>query len=318
MTEISTLYQKAVSGDIGSLAKLLSAIENRGEDKFAIAKLLNGSLDSKAHVVGITGPPGAGKSSVVNALLKQARKTEHKIGVLAVDPSSPFSGGAILGDRVRMNDHVLDSGIYIRSFSSRGQSGGLSSSIPLATRLLSSLDFGLIIIETVGVGQIEVEIMDCADSVCVVLNPGWGDSVQAAKAGLLEIGDIFVINKADRPGVKETERDLKAMIEMGEARVWRPKIIKTIATDDTGIKELYAAITDHAAYLKESGNLIKKRKDRLYQEFESALVALLKDFINSKSDQSLIKEVKDRLLEGSIDPLEAARFVFFQFGGCNS
>jgi LAO/AO transport system kinase len=198
-----------------------------------------------AVTIGLTGSPGAGKSTLTNALLGVMRTEANRIGVLAIDPSSPFTGGAILGDRVRMSDHALDDGIFIRSMATRGHLGGLALATPEAIRVLDAAAIPWIVIETVGVGQVEVEVAGEADTTVVVVNPGWGDAVQANKAGLMEVADILVINKADRPGADDTRRDLEQMLELSSARGWVPPIVATVATTGEGVATLWSEVGRH-------------------------------------------------------------------------
>lgn len=224
----------------------------------------------KAHVIGITGSPGVGKSTSTAALVTALRKNGTRVGVLAVDPSSPFSGGALLGDRVRMQDHATDPGVYIRSMASRGHLGGLSWAAPQAIRVLDAAGCEMILVETVGVGQSEIEIAGLADTTLVLLAPGMGDGIQAAKAGILEIGDIFVVNKADRDGAATTRRELRSMISLTEQseNSWRPPIVLTVASKGEGIDDVAAAIAEHFAFLTESGGLATRRLARVRREID--------------------------------------------------
>src|SRR5690348_10182697 len=215
-------------------------------------------ISGGAHIVGITGSPGVGKSTSTNALVAAFRKQGKRIGILAVDPSSPFSGGALLGDRIRMQDHALDPEVYIRSMASRGHLGGLSFTTPQAIRVLDAAGCDVVLVETVGVGQSEVEIAGLADTSVVLLAPGMGDGIQAAKAGILEIGDVFVVNKADRDGADATVRDLRHMISLGdrtEPNLWRPPVLKTVAQLGQGVDDVIEAIEKHTAWMEESGAL---------------------------------------------------------------
>src|SRR3954471_1274852 len=227
------LVDALVEGDRRALAQALSAVEQGGEDAREIGRLAHGR-GGTAYTVGITGAPGAGKSTLTNALITEVRAGGETVAVLAIDPSSPFSGGAILGDRVRMQDHALDDGVFIRSMATRGHLGGLALATPQAIRVLDAAGKPWVLLETVGVGQVEVEVAGAADTTVVVVNPGWGDAVQAAKAGLLEIADLFVVNKADRAGVQETRRDLENMLEMSDLGDWTPPILETVAAKDEG------------------------------------------------------------------------------------
>ena len=229
-----------------ALARLLSYVERGGETAMAVAELAYRS--EVPYSVGLTGAPGAGKSTLTDRLITEVRggwpdaEAIPQVAVLAVDPTSPFSGGAILGDRVRMGQHTLDPTVFIRSMATRGHLGGLSLAVPDAIRLLGAAGLRVVIVETVGVGQMEVDIASAADTTVVVVTPGWGDAMQASKAGLLEVADVFVINKADRPGVREARRDLEQMLDLARPGAWRPEIVETTATGGDGIDELWRAV----------------------------------------------------------------------------
>ena len=262
----------------------------------------------KAHVIGITGSPGVGKSTSTAALVTALRKNGTRVGVLAVDPSSPFSGGALLGDRVRMQDHATDPGVYIRSMASRGHLGGLAWAAPQAIRVLDAAGCEVILVETVGVGQSEIEIAGLADTTLVLLAPGMGDGIQAAKAGILEIGDIFVVNKADRDGAATTRRELRSMISLTERPEgsWTPPIVLTVASKSEGIDEVAQTITDHFAYLHESGELDKRRLVRVRREIEAiALVEVQRKFGDLSGD-SRLDALAESVVAGKDDPFSAA------------
>ncbi len=305
ITDPAILIPKALSGDRRSLARLITIVENGGEPAAAVLGLVFPDGGS-AWTTGLTGAPGAGKSTLTDRLIGQIRERDTEVAVVAVDPSSPFSGGAVLGDRVRMQDHIDDAGVYIRSMASRGHLGGISAATPRVVATLDGLGFPEIVIETVGVGQAEVEIARNADTTIVVVNPGWGDSVQAAKAGLLEIGDIFVVNKADRPGVSETVRDLTQMLELGGERVWSPPIIPTIASSGEGVAELSAAITGHRRHIEETGQLDVDRRTRLTTEMESALLIGMELHLRSSVPEAAWAEVTDQVAKREVDPWSAA------------
>ena len=239
---------QARAGDRRSLARAISAVEE-GTPQASVLLAGFSALAGGARRIGVTGAPGVGKSTLVSGLISTIRMEGHTVAVVAVDPSSPLTGGAILGDRIRMQEHVDDPGVYVRSMAGRGHLGGLSASAPKVAEVLDGAGFGIIVIETVGVGQSEVEIMHHADSTVVVVTPGWGDSIQAGKAGLMEIGDVFVVNKADRPGAARARRDLETMLAMGPRRVWRPPVVETVATDGTGLSGLWESLEAHAAHL---------------------------------------------------------------------
>lgn len=295
------LIERARAGDRRSLARLISRVEDdTAEGRQALADVYPAGGD--AWVTGITGAPGAGKSTLVDGLVGHA--TDHgNVAVIAVDPSSPFTGGAVLGDRIRMQRHTDDPRVYIRSMANRGHLGGLADATPRVVALLDGIGFREVVIETVGVGQAEVDVAASADTVVVVVNPGWGDSIQAAKAGLLEIGDVFVVNKADRPGAHEAVTDLNRMLDAGPERVWRPPVMTSIATDGTGIGELLTAIADHRRHLVETGALDQLRRNRALREIEAAVRAGLRRraTINHAGDATL-----DRVVAREIDPWSAA------------
>jgi LAO/AO transport system kinase len=247
-------------------------------------------------------------------LIASIRRAGSEIAVVAVDPSSPFSGGAVLGDRVRMQDHIDDAGVYIRSMASRGHLGGIAGATPRVVALLDGIGFPEIAIETVGVGQAEVEIAGNADTTLVAVNPGWGDSIQAAKAGLLEIGDVFIVNKADRPGVGETVRDLSQMLELGGSREWSPPIIPTVASTGDGIEEVWDAITAHRRFLDSSGRLVANRRQRLVDELESALLGELRLRVRSSIPESDWIELTRRVGDRLVDPWGAAAQLLGSLG----
>jgi LAO/AO transport system kinase len=270
----AALVDGALAGDRGSIARLISLVEAGGDAATAaVAKLYPHT--GATYTVGITGAPGSGKSTLTDRLIGVIRKDGTPVGVLAVDPTSPFTGGAILGDRVRMQDHATDEGVFIRSMATRGHLGGLALATPQAVRVLDAAGKPWVIIETVGVGQVEVEIADAADTTIVVVNPGWGDGVQANKAGLLEIADVFVVNKADRPGADEATHDLQQMLELSGERAWRPPIVQTVATDGRGVEELWDAVGRHRAHLEADGRLVRRREERLRDELRGIVLERL-------------------------------------------
>ncbi len=270
------LFGSACAGDRAALARLLSFIERGGEQGREVGRLAY-PLSGNGYLVGLTGAPGAGKSTLTSAVIAHLRAQGVEVAVLAIDPSSPFTGGAILGDRVRMQDHATDPGVFIRSMASRGHLGGLALATPEAIRLLDAVGRRWTLVETVGVGQVEVEIAGKADTTVVVVNPGWGDSVQANKAGLMEIADIFVINKADRKGVDETRRDLEQMLELSDlgTDAWRPPILPVVATTDEGVAEFWAAVVAHRAAIEASGELVRRRRQRLGDELREIVARRL-------------------------------------------
>lgn len=299
------LLAAARTGDRAALARMLSLVERGGSGAREVARTVF-PLSGRAHSIGITGAPGAGKSSLTSALCNEIRGGGERVAVLAIDPSSPFSGGAILGDRVRMGDHALDDGVYIRSMATRGHLGGLSLATPEAVRVLDAAGYGWVVIETVGVGQVEVEVAGAADTTVVVVNPGWGDAVQANKAGLMEIADVFVINKADRPGAAETRRDLEAMLTYGSRHDHVPSIVDTVATTGEGVADLWAALLAHREHLVDSGGLRRRRAARTDTELRDVVVARLTERAAAVCDGPTWEAARNDVLAGRLDPWAAA------------
>lgn len=313
------LLHAAAAGDRVALARLLSMVERGGAPSAAVARLAYGT--PPAYTVGITGAPGAGKSTLTNALVAVARRgwpaardgdaaggcePVDQVAVLAVDPSSPFSGGAILGDRIRMQDHATDPSVFIRSMATRGHLGGLALAVPDAVRVLGAAGLPLVIVETVGVGQMEVDVASAADTTVVVVTPGWGDSMQANKAGLLEIADLFVINKADRPGAREARRDLEQMLELSAPGDWRPPIVATVATGGEGVEDLWAAIARHRTHLRASGALEARRRARLTEELRRVLTARVLERVAAVAAGEGFDAAVRAVAGGELDPYRAA------------
>lgn len=301
------LFQAALDGDRASLARLLSLIE-RGDDEAREIGRLAYPLSGSGYTVGLTGAPGAGKSTLTSATIKHLRSLELEIAVLAIDPSSPFTGGAILGDRVRMQDHATDPGVFIRSMATRGHLGGLSLATPEAVRALDAIGRKWILVETVGVGQVEVEVAGKADTTIVVVNPGWGDSVQANKAGLMEIADIFVINKSDRKGADETRRDLMQMLDLSDIahEAWRAPIIDTVGTTGQGVEELWNTVLDHRAFSESTGLLLERRTFRLREELREIIAQRLGRKARQICTGDRWDELTEEVVERAIDPWSAA------------
>jgi LAO/AO transport system kinase len=300
----SGLVERALRADRAAVAKLISLVESGGaaaDD--AVARLYPHT--GRAYTIGITGAPGSGKSTITDKLIGRIRRDGDEVGVLAIDPTSPFSGGAILGDRVRMQDHATDAGVYIRSMATRGHLGGLSLAAPQAVRVLDAAGKPWVLLETVGVGQVEVEIAGAADTTIVVVNPGWGDAVQANKAGLMEIADVFVVNKADRDGAKETVRDLKAMLDMSAGKDWRPPVVETVATTGSGIDELWDALGEHRAFLDDD-RLHERRDARLRDELRRIVRARLEQQVADHATGERFDKLVARVSSREIDPYAAA------------
>ncbi len=301
--------QRIVSGDVRAVARLIRDIDDMVPEARAVLKDLY-PFTGKAYVVGVTGAPGVGKSTLVDQMVAHLRKAGKTIGVLAVDPTSPFSGGAILGDRVRMQRHSMDEGVFIRSMATRGYFGGLTQSTRSAIDVLDAMGKDYILVETVGVGQDEIDIVQSADTTLIVLIPGMGDDIQALKAGILEVGDIFVINKADREGADRTVSDIRLMIEMDEKRYkngWKPPIITAQAVFDKGITEILEEIENHAAYLTSSEE--KKFKVR-YEKARNNLAEMIRDRITTEVSSDIVQsgEFEDAvqlIVERQIDPYTA-------------
>ena len=304
---VSELVEKARTGDARSVARLISLVEDASP---LLREVMAGLAPyaGNAHVVGLTGSPGVGKSTSTAALVKALRDQDMRVGVLAVDPSSPFSGGALLGDRVRMQDHALDKDVYIRSMASRGHLGGLSWATPQALRVLDAAGCDVILIETVGVGQSEVEIAAMADTTMVLLAPGMGDGIQAAKAGILEIGDLYVINKADRDGADQVRRELRGMLALADRPegAWLPEIVKTVASKGEGVDDVVAAIERHREHLESSGELDLRRLRRARDEIEAIAVTALREQWRGVHENAALDELAAEVVAGDSDPYAAA------------
>jgi LAO/AO transport system kinase len=301
------LFEAAQAGDKAAIGRLLSLVERGGDPARHVGELTFAASAGVQQVVGVTGAPGGGKSTLTDRLIAAARADGGQVGVLAVDPSSPFSGGAILGDRIRMQSHTLDDGVFIRSMATRGHLGGLALAAPEAIRVLAAVGMSRVIVETVGVGQVEVEVADATDTTLVVVTPGWGDSVQASKAGLLEVADIFVINKAERDGAAETRRDLDNMLDLNPSMgAWRPPILLTTATTGEGVDAVWSAVIDHRAHLEVTGDLARRRERRLVEEMSRVLVHLLERDVRALEGGDHFEAVKVELLARRLDPYHAA------------
>ena len=307
--DVAELVERACAGEPRALARLITLVENRA----ALLPQVTAALlphTGRAHVLGITGSPGVGKSTSTTALIASLRADGRRVGVLAIDPSSPFSGGALLGDRVRMQDHATDSGVFIRSMATRGHLGGLSAAAPQAVRVLDAGGFDDVLIETVGVGQAELDVASLADTVLVLLAPGMGDGIQAAKAGILEVADVFVVNKADRDGAHQVVRDLQGMQSLGgrhsEPGAWRAPIVSTVASRGEGIDDVRAAVAKHRAWMESSGELLRRRQHRAAVEIEAIALAEVRRRLAERLGPDAVALAAADVVEGRKDPYQAA------------
>jgi len=307
--DVADLVLRARDGDPRAVARLITLVESDSPKLREVAERLM-PFTGQAQVVGITGSPGVGKSTSTSVLVSQLRKAGKRVGVLAVDPSSPFSGGALLGDRVRMQDHATDPGVFIRSMATRGHLGGLAAAAPQALRVLDAAGCDVVLIETVGVGQSEVEVIELADTTIVMLAPGMGDGIQAAKAGILEIADIFVVNKADRDGADQVTRDLRYMLSLGgkhaEPGSWRPSILTSVASRGEGVEEIVVAIDAHRDWLKTSGELQRRRELRAQAEVEAIAVETVRLRFSQIHGAAALGALAARVAAGELDPYGAA------------
>jgi LAO/AO transport system kinase len=307
--DVPELVERARQADPRAVARLITLVESDSPRLREVAELLM-PFTGHAQVVGLTGSPGVGKSTSTAALVTALRRAGKRVGVLAVDPSSPFSGGALLGDRVRMQEHATDPGVFIRSMATRGHLGGLAAAAPQALRVLDAVGCDVVLIETVGVGQSEVEVVQLADTTIVLLAPGMGDGIQAAKAGILEVADVFVVNKADRDGADQVARDLRYMQSLGgrhsEAGAWRPPIVKTVAARSEGVTELVAAIDRHRDWMLSHGELQHRREHRAAAEVEAIAVEIVRRKFGEIHGAAALSELASRVADGKLDPYRAA------------
>ena len=301
--DVDELVAGVLARDARAVARAISLVEDGDPDLAA----LSGGIypeTGRAATLGLTGAPGVGKSTLAAALVRLARAEGRRVAVLAIDPTSPYTGGALLGDRVRMQEHATDPDVFIRSMATRGHLGGMALAAPEAVRILDAAGYDLVVVETVGVGQAEIEVAAATDTALVVLAPGLGDAIQMAKAGILEVADVFVVNKADRDGAAEVVRELRQMLHLGAARAWDPPVISTSATEGEGLEELWAGIERHRAHLEAAGVLAEKRRVRLLQEVESLAAERFKAAVAHElaADGALA----GRLLAREVDPYAAA------------
>ncbi|WP_028926615.1 methylmalonyl Co-A mutase-associated GTPase MeaB [Pseudonocardia acaciae] len=307
--DVTSLVTRARDGDARAVARLISMVEDASPLLGEVAAAL-APHTGHAQVVGLTGSPGVGKSTSTSALVGALREQGKRVGVLAVDPSSPFSGGALLGDRVRMQEHATDSGVFIRSMATRGHLGGLSWATPQAIRVLDAARCDVILVETVGVGQSEIEVVSLADTTLVLLAPGMGDGIQAAKAGILEVADVFVVNKADRDGADQTVRDLRYMLSLGrrerDETKWKAPIVKTVASRGEGIGDVIAALDKHRDWMNRSGERDRRRQLRAEAEIEAIALEKVRARIGDLRGGGTLPELAKRVVAGELDPYVAA------------
>jgi len=303
-TATGDLLARARSGDKRSIARLVSVVENDDPGAAEAMRTLYPET-GRAQIVGITGPPGGGKSTLVNRLAGLYRERASRVAIIAVDPSSPFTGGAILGDRIRMRERFLDDGVFIRSMASRGHAGGLARATVRVVNVLDALGTDVVLVETVGVGQEEVDVIRVVDTVCLVTVPGLGDDIQAIKAGVLEIADVLVVNKADRPGADETARDLAQMLSLAKDRPWKTPIVRTSAQSGDGVPQLVEAIDRHRAWSRESGEYLERRRAAARSEVEALLQEALLRELAGRVGESRLDAAVARVAERSLDPYAA-------------
>ena len=304
---LETLSKDLLAGNRRALARAISVVEDGGVDASDLVKSLF-SHSGRAHLVGITGSPGVGKSTLVDALITEIRKSGLKVGVLAVDPSSPFTGGAILGDRIRMQGHTLDKSVFIRSMANHNQAGGLGLATYDAVRMLEAAEFDVILIETVGVGQSELAIAQTADTTILVLMPGSGDDIQAIKSGIMEIGDIFVVNKGDLPGANKSASEITSSLELSNfTNDWRPPVIVAVSETGQGIDNLWTSLQEHFKFLKDSGLLVSRRKAKVQAELAELVAARARENLkNSMESSDAVQQLLEQILDKKVDPHTAA------------
>jgi LAO/AO transport system kinase len=304
--KLPDLLERLKDGDKRAVARLISWVEDGDRDQLRDAAEALNPATGRAQVIGLTGSPGVGKSTLAGALVAAYRAAGLTLGVLAVDPSSPFTGGALLGDRVRMQAHALDEGVYIRSMATRGHLGGLAWATPQAVRVLDAAGCEVVLVETVGVGQAEVEVAGLADTTLVALAPGFGDAVQVAKAGILEVADVFVVNKADRDGAQVVARDLRQMLHLGEARPWQVPVVLTVAERGDGVDQLVEAIAAHRAQLESGGELERRRQRRAAREIEEIALADLRAELGTLGHGEALDTLAEQVAAGKLGPYSAA------------
>jgi LAO/AO transport system kinase len=313
----SELIHGVLAGDRRAVARAISMVEDGGDELPALSAGIFAQT-GRAYTVGLTGSPGVGKSSLAGALVRAARERDETAAVLAIDPTSPYTGGALLGDRVRMQEHATDPGVFIRSMATRGHLGGMALAAPEAIRILDASGKDLVIVETVGVGQAEVEVAGATDTTLVVVAPGWGDAVQAAKAGILEVADVYVVNKSDRDGVNDAVRDLNLMLRTGEHGEWMPPVVRTSTVSGEGMGELWESVAKHRTHLASTGRLEARRRARLLAEVQNMVGARLRARAAAVLESGEGRDLADALAAGETDPYRAASTLLGRLEGAVS
>jgi len=314
-SSLETITKDVVAGNRRALARAISIVEDGGQAASQLVRKLF-PWSGRAHLIGVTGSPGVGKSTLVDALITQVRKDGRKVGVIAVDPSSPFTGGAILGDRIRMQEHTMDKNVFIRSMANRGHTGGTALATYDAVRVMEAAGCEVVIIETVGVGQSELAIAQTADTTVLVLMPGSGDEIQAIKSGIMEIADVFVVNKGDLPGANKTATEIIHSLELSNhGSNWKPPVVVAVSETGSGVDEVWQKVQEHKSFLDTSGQLTEKRKAKAQSELEELVADIARNNLKSSLAESHVRDLLDQVLNRQIDPHSAAEGLIQEMFG---